>query len=79
MESSVIEENACLMAKRRSLQEDTVALKSKVRESSAKSEAPEGNAGIRSLRKRLRRAQRKVRSAKKREADRAAKKASTAK
>ncbi len=61
------------MAKRRSLQEDTVALKTKVRESSAKSENPEGNPAIRSLRKRLKRAQRKVRAAKNREASRAAK------
>lgn len=61
------------MAKRRSLQEDTVALKTKVRESSANSENPEGNPAIRSLRKRLKRAQRKVRAAKHREAFRAAK------
>ena len=61
------------MAKRRSLQEDTVALKTKVRESSAKSENPEGNPAIRSLRKRLKRAQRKVRAAKNQEASRAAK------
>ena len=33
------------MAKRRSLQEDTVALKTKVKESSAKSENPEGKFG----------------------------------
>jgi len=63
------------MAKQRSLQEDTVALKTKVKEGSAKSEDPEGDPAIRSLRKRLKRAQRKVRSAKKREAARAAKKA----
>ena len=61
------------MAKRRSLQEDTVSLKTKVRESSAKSETPEGNPAIRSLRKRLKRTQRKVRAAKHREAARAAK------
>ncbi len=63
------------MSKRRSLQEDTVALKSKVKESSAKSENPEVNSAIRSLRKRLKRTQRKVRIGKKREATRTAKKA----
>jgi hypothetical protein len=63
------------MAKRRSLQEDTVALKTKVKETSAKSENTEGNPAIRSLRKRLKRTQRKVRMSKKREAVRTAKKA----
>jgi hypothetical protein len=63
------------MAKRRSLQDDTVALKTKVKESSAKSENPEGNPTIRSLRKRLKRTQRKIRIAKQREAVRTAKKA----
>ena len=63
------------MAKRRSLQDDTVALKTKVKESSAKSENPEGNRTIRSLRKRLKRTQRKIRIAKQREAARTAKKA----
>ena len=67
------------MAKRRSLQEDTVALKTKVKESSAKSENPEGNPAVRSLRKRLKRTQRKIRIAKKREAARTAKKAEAAK
>ena len=62
------------MAKRRSFQEDTVALKTKVQESSAKSENHEGNPAIRSLRKRLKRTQRKIRIAKKREAARTAKK-----
>jgi hypothetical protein len=66
------------MAKRRSLQEDTVALKTKVKESSANSENPEGNPAIRSLRKRLKRTQRKVRIGKKREAARTAKKADAA-
>jgi len=66
------------MAKRRTLQEDTVALKTKVKESSAKSENPEGNPAIRSLRKRLKRTQRKVRIGKKREAARTAKKADAA-
>ena len=63
------------MVKRRSLQDDTVALKTKVKESSAKSENPEGNPTIRSLRKRLKRTQRKIRIAKQREAARTAKKA----
>ena len=63
------------MTKRRSLQEDTVALKTKVKETSAKSENPEGNPDIRSLRKRLKRTQRKIRAAKQREARRKAKKA----
>ena len=63
------------MTKRRSLQDDTVALKTKVKESSAKSENPEGNAAIRSLRKRLKRTQRKIRLAKQREATRTSKKA----
>ena len=63
------------MAKRRSLQEDTVALSTKVKESSVKSENPEGNAAIRSLRKRLKRTQRKIRLAKQRETTRTAKKA----
>jgi hypothetical protein len=67
------------MAKRRSLQEDTVALKTKVQESSVQSDNPEGNTAIRSLRKRLKRTQRKIRSAKRREAARTAKKADKAK
>lgn len=67
------------MAKRRSLQEDTVALTIKVKESSAKSENPEGSPTIRSLRKRLKRTQRKIRAAKQREAARIAKKAENAK
>jgi len=67
------------MAKRRSLQEDTVALKAKVKEGSQKSENPEGCPTIRSLRKRLKRTQRKVRIAKQREAARTAKKADAAK
>jgi hypothetical protein len=67
------------MAKRRSLQEDTVALSAKVKEASAKSENPEGNAAIRSLRKRLKRTQRKIRLAKQREATRTTKKAAAGK
>ena len=66
------------MAKRRSLQEDTVALSTKVKEASAKSENPEGNAAIRALRKRLKRAQRKIRTAKQKEVARTAKKSAAA-
>ena len=61
------------MAKNRSLQEDMAALKAKVQKSSGQGENPEGNPAIRSLRKRLKRTQRKIQSAKKREADREAK------
>ena len=67
------------MAKRRSLQEDAVALNTKVKESTAKSENPEGRPAIRSLRKRLKRTQRKIRAAKQREAARTAKKTDAAK
>ena len=67
------------MAKRRSLQEDAAALNTKVKESSATSENPEGNPAIRSLRKRLKRTQRKIRAAKQREAARTAKKTDAAK
>jgi hypothetical protein len=62
------------MAKRRSLQEDATTLKTKVRESLTKSENPEGDSTIRALRKRLRRIQRKVRTAKRREEQRKSKK-----
>ncbi len=55
------------MAKRRSLQEDATSLKTKVTKSLAGSDNPEGDSTIRSLRKRLRRVQRKVRTAKRRE------------
>ena len=67
------------MAKRRSLQEDSAALKTKVKESSGKTENPEDNSAVRSLRKRLKRSQRKIRIAKKREADRKAKTTKTEK
>ncbi len=60
------------MANKRSLQEDMAALKTKVQESSGQSENPERNPAIRSLKKRLKRTQRKIQSAKKREADREA-------
>ena len=63
------------MAKRRSLQEDATTLKTKVRKSLTNSDNPEGDSTIRSLRKRLRRAQRKVRTAKRREDQRTSKKA----
>jgi len=63
------------MAKRRSLQEDTVALATKVKESSVKSENSEGNQAIRSLRKRLKRTQRKIRLTKQREKARTTQKA----
>jgi hypothetical protein len=58
------------MAKRRSLQEDASTLKAKVRKSLASNENPEGDSATRSLRKRLRRVQRKVRTVKRREAQR---------
>jgi hypothetical protein len=62
------------MAKRRSLQEDATTLKTKVRKSLTNSDNPEGDSTIRSLRKRLRRIQRKVRTAKRREEQRKSKK-----
>ncbi len=62
------------MAQKRSLQEDTAALKTKLKESSSNNENAEGSLNVRALRKRLKRAQRKIRMAKKREADRTAQK-----
>lgn len=62
------------MAKRRSLQEDATTLKTKVRKSLSSNDNPEGDSAIRSLRKRLRRVQRKVRTAKRREEQRKSKK-----
>ncbi len=62
------------MAKRRSLQEDATSLKTKVTKSLAGSDNPEGDSTIRSLRKRLRRVQRKVRTAKRRAEQRKSKK-----
>ncbi|MBA3964993.1 MAG: hypothetical protein H0X47_04345 [Nitrospirales bacterium] len=62
------------MAKQRSLQEDATSLKTKVTKSLAGSDNPEGDSTIRSLRKRLRRVQRKVRTAKRREEQRKSKK-----
>ncbi len=67
------------MAKKRSLQEDTAALKTKLKESSSKSENSEESLNVRTLRKRLKRAQRKIRIAKKLEADRTAKKTKASK
>ncbi|MDR4460931.1 MAG: hypothetical protein MRJ67_10520 [Nitrospirales bacterium] len=55
------------MAKRRSLQEDATTLKTKVKNSLAENDNPEGDSTIRSLRKRLRRVQRKIRTNKRRE------------
>jgi hypothetical protein len=63
------------MAKRRSLQEDATTLKTKVKKSKTAHDNPEGDSAIRSLRKRLRRVQRKVRTAKRREEQRKSKKA----
>jgi hypothetical protein len=65
------------MAKRQSLQEDATTLKTKVKKSLTSSDNPEGDSAIRSLRKRLRRVQRKVRTAKRREEQRKSKKAVT--
>lgn len=65
------------MAKRRSLQEDATTLKTKVEQSLSNSDNPEGDSTIRSLRKRLRRTQRKIRKAKRREDQRTAKKAAS--
>ena len=65
------------MAKRRSLEEDVDALKKKVKDATAQSEDLKGKVAGRSLKKRLKRVQRKIQVAKKREADRAAKTAST--
>jgi hypothetical protein len=62
------------MAKRQSLQEDAMTLKTKVKKSLTKNDNPEGDSTIRSLRKRLRRVQRKVRTAKRREEQRKSKK-----
>jgi len=50
------------MAKSRSLEEDKAALRKKVKERVAKSGNSEGDRGVRLLRKRLKRAQRKLRA-----------------
>ena len=55
------------MAKSRSLDEDKQILKKKVQERRTASENPEGDEAIRALHKRLKRAQRKLSSLKKRE------------
>ena len=62
------------MAKTRSLTEDKEALHKKVCERRAKSDNPEGDEAIRSLRKRLKRAQRKLLGIKLREQQAASKK-----
>ena len=62
------------MAKTRSRTEDKEALQKKVHERQAKSDNPEGDEAIRSLRKRLKRAQRKLRGVKLREQQAASKK-----
>ena len=50
------------MAKKRSMEDDLGALKKKVAEGCAKSENAEGDKGLRSLHKRLKRVQRKISS-----------------
>jgi len=50
------------MGKKRSLKDDLDTLKKKVTESCAKSQKTDGDAGLRSLRKRLKRVQRKISS-----------------
>lgn len=54
------------MAKKRSLTDDAKKLKEKSRMSVKENENPEGDARVRSLRKRLKRAQRKIRMMKRR-------------
>lgn len=54
------------MAKKRSLTDDAKKLKEKSRMSVKENENPEGDARVRSLRKRLKRAQRKIRMIKQR-------------
>ncbi len=49
------------MAKKRTLEEDKTILEKKVKEGRAGSENPEGDPDARQLRKRLKRAQRKIR------------------
>ncbi|MDT7043660.1 hypothetical protein [Candidatus Nitronereus thalassa] len=50
------------MGKKRTMEEDLGVLKKKVAEGRGKSQNPEGNDSLRSLRKHLKRTQRKVRS-----------------
>ena len=50
------------MAKKRTMEEDLGALKKKVTEGRAKTENPAGDAGLRRLRRHLKRTQRKVRA-----------------
>ena len=63
------------MAKSRTQEEDKEALHKKVQEKQAHSENPEGDETIRSLRKRLKRVQRRIRGLKAREQRSAPKKA----
>lgn len=63
------------MAKSRSLDEDKQILQKKVQERRTASENPEGDDGIRSLHKRLKRVQRKLSSLKKRAQQATSKKA----
>ena len=50
------------MAKKRTVEEDLGVLEKKVTEGRTKSENPEGDAGLRRLRRHLKRTQRKVRA-----------------
>ena len=63
------------MAKRRSLQEDVTTLKTKIQEFLAQGDNSEEKSPIRSLRKRLKRTQRKARMVKRQEDTRQSKKA----
>ena len=50
------------MAKKRTMEEDLGALKKKIAEGRTKIENPEGDAGLRRIRRHLKRTQRKVRA-----------------
>ena len=63
------------MAKRRSLEDDMTALKTKIQESLAQGASSDEPSAMRSLRKRLKRAQRKARTVKRQEEVRQSKKA----
>ncbi len=52
------------MASKRALKDDASSLKEKIRTSMANVENPKGDANVRTLRKRLKRAQRKLRAIK---------------
>lgn len=66
------------MANKRSVEDDLGTLKKKVTEGCAKSEKADGDKGLRSLRKTLKRVQRKVRSREARIAQAAGKKKASA-